>query len=309
MNRLIVPYINPLHYTVQGYVQDQHYQSRHFDDFDFKDIRLSFEEYVSFYQPWQQSDSIRQQFQSDFSPIVANVIDVNGKVWYSAPFAPVRVNKNDSALFIYESDISLSILPAGIYQMRIDCGSPVSTTLLSNYFTVDAAVPESLLLEYTNYQYYADVFFETGFSPMLRVYGFNRYKGPGSRITGYEDQPADYVTLKKWNYRTYEFTTRSEGIPDYLIDMIDRIFGCSSLKIDDRYFSIADGAKWSVQEEAYYTMKGWSIDLREAQNRDSRIYQNSTIQLQQRQIMSVADSRGFGQDTVGGSEYQIVDVQ
>ncbi len=95
-----------------------------------------------------------------------------------------------------------------------------------------------------NYRYYNDIIFETGFPPSLRVLGKIKYKSPASRDTIYEDQVLNQSILNSVPFRIWELTIGgSSGIPDYLIDKVNRILGCSNLLIDGRLFTKSEGAK------------------------------------------------------------------
>src|SRR6188768_1277843 len=68
-NKLVYPFINPVQLFDPNPTLDDRYRSKDFIDFDFPDTILPWEQRISFCQPWQQSDVIEIQLQTNVGPV------------------------------------------------------------------------------------------------------------------------------------------------------------------------------------------------------------------------------------------------
>jgi hypothetical protein len=306
MAQLKVPFLNPIHYTIKDYENPDQYNTKYFDDFGFEDTIKDFEQFVNYYQPWQTSDSIHQQLISNYAPLTLKVIrESDGAILFSDPFVQVFPNFYDPGLYIYEHTLNLNILPEGVYRLQIEAGSPATLTLISNPLLVCDRIEESVLLEYKHYEPYGEVIFPTGFNPSFRMYGYCKFDKPAAKRTVYEDQPLNKEVLKTIPYRLYKLFSRSEGFPDYLVDLLNRALGCSDLVVDGKSMS-ADGDLEKKEEEGY-PMSGWAIALREKLNRSVRIYENGSPVNARHSVVVSVDNKGFG--GTGGTTYGVIDIE
>ncbi len=308
-NLIYIPALNPVHFVELDPVVDPRYHSRFFDRSTFRETIEEWEQSVNFCPIFQQSDTIRMQIQSSYSPISLQLKDRYDRVITSVSFAQKQQSLNMPGLFIYEAFLSLAAIEEGHYYLLMQCGNPVDISFISEPINIKEVHENSILLEYQNYRFYNDVIFETGFTPSVRVLGSIKFKTPASKDTIYEDQVLNNTLLNSVPFRVWELVlSGSSGIPNYLIDKLNRILGCSSLSIDGRLFSKPEGAKLEEKALEDYPMRGWSIEMREKLNRSSNIYENESQVNRQHAIVINVDSKGFGADETGGNVHQIIDV-
>lgn len=308
MATLIQPYLNPVKLHRAAPQEFAQYRSKHMDDHPYIDTVREWETRRPYAQPWQQSDSIRLQFQSDYAPLLLSLVGVDGRIWYSGNMQPKQRNLDNPGMFIYEADLPLSPYPEGIYFLTLKVGATTNFLLHSEPLKVLTEHKHSVLLEYKNSSFFGDIIFETGFSPSMRVRGSLFYKTPSSKDSFFEDQPLNLKLLQSRPFDVWQLTVGGpSGIPDWLAKKLNRIFSCDELRIDGRQYTKADGAKWEPNGIDNYPMKAWSIDLRETFNRDSVVTEGEATNITGTSMIVTVDARGFG-DSESASSIQIIDI-
>jgi hypothetical protein len=309
--RLYQPFLNPVHFTKMTPDQVPQYLSKHMDDWQFPDTILPWEQRVCFHQCWQTSDSIRLQFMSNYSPLNLKLIRyADDVVVYDVNLAQVLQNMDDPTYYIYQADVALNPFPAGYYYLKLTVGSGGVLILVSGIMEISEIIENTLLLGYQHRRYRADTFFETGFAPTFRIHGTLKMKEPRSIDTVYEDQEANLEMIKSVPYQVMNLSIGgSEGIPSWVIKRINFMLGCSSFRVDGRYYTKNESAKLEESTEEFYPMSGWSIEMREKLNRSSIIYENELVVDGSIVVVANVDSKGFAPNDSGGSVYQVEDIQ
>jgi len=308
MNNIIkIPYINPIKYTEVGYDQLPEYLSKHMDDYPYIDAIRDYEQQVPFWQQWGNTDSIRQQLYSNIGPVTQNVIDCQGNVLLSSNWQQKQEDANNPTLFLYESDLDLSPF-TGVFFLQLDFNGLYS--LISEPQIISPVLTDTLLVEFTNTRFYENMIFEDGFNPMLRIAGQLKFKEPGSKRLVYEDDPLNAEILDAKNFRIWTLLIGGVGgLPDYLVDKVNRILGCDGLRIDGKYFTVDPGGKLDQEGLENYPMRGWKIDMREKMNRSSKYFSTDVNTDNQIVMIANVDSKGFIRDDSGGSFFQILNVE
>jgi hypothetical protein len=312
MPAIYIPNINPLHFTQDGYVPAPQYNSKHIRDHQFEETILPWQTHTHWFQPFQKNDSIKIQVLSDVGPVEATIMDKYNNPVFSAAFQQMQRSFFQPTMFIYQLDLSLGVFLSGYYRLKISFGSPITATVYSNPFEIQDKIENTLLLEYKHHKYYADAYFENGWNPSVRIYGTLVYEKPGSKNAVYENQESDMTLIDTKPFDTWRlFTGSSEGIPDWAIMKYNLILGCSTFKVDGRQYTKAtDGTSFEQKEERDYPMRGWSIELRDKLNRASRIMDANGVQNVLGLTVSVnVETKGFVSDDVGGSFYEVQDIE
>jgi hypothetical protein len=309
-NKIIQPFINPIKFIeLTPTLQDQ-YRSRHYDDFFYMETIKQWQEKRQYLQPWQQSDSIRWQFQSQMAPMKYSLIDMDERVYVSNNMSDLLQNADDPDFRVYQGDLALAPYDPGIYFVRIDCGTAdgdgnFPLVLISEPLIIAEEHKNTLYLEYKGAGYYGSVVWGTGFSPNIRIRATLRPKSFSSKDTFFEDEEMGMTLLDARPYEVYELIIGgATGIPDYLAKIINRILGCKTLQIDGRYYTKNDGAKLEESAQENYPMRAYKIELRDASGKNVRTYENDAVQLQGITIVATEDAKGFSLND-GNSEEQI----
>ena len=302
-NRIYIPVINPLLFVDKDKVNDDRYYTKYMDEYLFSMRQIPGLQEVSFRQPFSPDDIITLYVETNYTPVQADVLNEYGNSVGSFNFNVLRQNMDNPGFYISKVEIALSTLPgAGCYQVQITAGDPVQKTFLSEIFKVGASIDKTILLEYRNTSFYGDVIFEADIDFAIRIPGLVIYSQPGGKSQVYEDQVMNSITLSARPFDVFKlFVGNATGVPDWFIKKLNRIMGCDHVKIDGKYFTPPEGAKWEAKEEQEYQMKGWSIDLREGLARDSFIFDSEGSTNEEFGVVFGIEGRTFGDLDENGS--------
>ena len=308
-NKLIYPFINPVQIFSTDPDFDSRYNSKDFEDFDFPETILPFEQQMNYCQPWQLNDTMALQLQSNIGPVnwvLKRCSD--DSVVDTLQFDQLQESVNEPGLFLYELSAPLSGYEEGCYYVELQFGVPLVFSLRSGEQNFATLQEGSILAQYKNYENREDIIFETGFFPTVRFLATKRYVGPKQKATVYEDQVLNMSALRAIKYRIWNLVIGGTfGIPDYFADMIGGIIGCSTLTLDGKYYTVNEGKELEPNGIDYYPMRGWSIELRERYNRAARIYENDDPIDAAVTVMVNVDSKGFGNSN-SGSQTAVIEV-
>lgn len=308
-NTIYVPLINPVKLVNIDRANLDQYFTKQFDHYLFSEQILDFQEKVNYFQKIFKGEIIKLQFSSNLSPIQIDIINQYGNSVLTFTALQIRRNTYDPDYYIYEASINTYALDEGCYSMQVTVGTVLPIILVSEVFTITINIENTLFIEYFNSVYHEDVLFETGIKFSLRVPGIIAGFTPGTKDVIYEDQVLNNTLLSSRSYRNFKlFIGGSSGVPDWLIDKLNRAFSCDSVTIDGKDFCKADGAKWEEKNQEDYPMAGWTIDIRESVNRYSLVYVSGQIDSDKKLlVVHNIESKGFG-DVSGNGDNNIVPI-
>jgi hypothetical protein len=310
-NILYDSFLNPVKFHKLDPSQLPNYTSRFQDDWAFRRTIQPWDQKVCFYQPWLENDSIKLQYVSNFNPISFQLKNDKDQLMISQDCITLQQDELRPAFYIRQVEIDLTPFPAGLYYLQRTAAGVVT---VSDPFEIREA-PDSgelfledpdptLCIEFSHYEPYQGIKFQSPFSPAIRVPGILKPKAPGSKDTIYEDQLLNQTMITSIPYRVFDFILGGyKGVPPWFADKINRIFGCSTLSIDGRLYTKSDNASFELTELDGYPMGGYSIELREKLNQDSIATENDTVIEGIAAAALIIDNAGFGiQDQTGYTE-------
>jgi hypothetical protein len=215
------------------------------------------------------------------------------------------------SFYIRQVEIDLTPFPAGLYYLQRTAAGVVT---VSEPFEIKEAPgsgelflddPDpTLYIEFSHYEPYNGIKFQSPFSPAIRVPGILKLKTLGSKDTIYEDQLLNQTMITSIPFRVFDFILGGhKGVPPWFVDKINRIFGCSSVSIDGRLYTKNDSASFESAELAGYPMAGYAIELREKLNQDSITTENDVVIEGIAAAALIIDNNGFGiSDQTGYTE-------
>jgi hypothetical protein len=310
MGRIILPFANPVNLIEASPVELPQYVSKFIDQYRwFERLSPQQQSIKPFYQPFQNSDVISTQFQSNVGVASIYLRNCKGHIIDSFVATQKQRNKYDIDYYIYESHIAGTPYPPGVYFLTYSFGDV--TTLISEPFQIKEIHDNSLLFQYKHRHFKGKMIYETGIEPWIRVTGYLKKGTPVSKDTMYEDQVLDMTLIKSTPYRLFVLTL--EQIPDWMAEIFNEILGCSDVRIDGRYFTKnGDDAKFEKDIESYYgALANYTIELRESINRNAKIIGVDENTNEEVTIMLNVDSKGFADtsEEASSSVVTFVDVE
>jgi hypothetical protein len=262
-------HLNPVQFVPLNTVFDSRYNFRHQDQDWFINRINDWSSQRNYYQKWQNNDTVSLQvITNGLGPVQIDVIDCTGKtiipgiVMNVIPSASVA-----NPYILYQADISLASLSHNVYYFIISGGiGGTIAQFISEGQEVAVQQPDTVLLEYTNTKNKQTMIFDQGFKPSMRVEGKLIRFNPGMNLTSYEDEPADEFVLNGIPFRKYTFVIGGggTGIPDFVIDKINRIFGLNTVLIDGLEYVRSGDAAFERVSFPGSPLEFWSIELRQA---------------------------------------------
>jgi hypothetical protein len=279
MAKVIVSQLNPVNFLNMDRINLEKYFSLHMDDYmNYSRLNIYQQGFYSFKQIWGQMDALRLQVISDAGQPTISFLNCNGSQIVSFTMDEILVNETTPTFKMYEKSYSFSIVPNGVFYIKLVSGQ---LSLISEPMLMSDELSNTLLIEYKNRSFYQNMIFENGFFSTIRINGLLKYQKPGSKNTMYEDQILDMVMLKSKPYRIWNLIVGFQTpVADFFIDKLNRVFGCSSVMIDGKYFALGEESKWeeieSVNNGAF---KIYSIELREMVNKNSKVFDTEPEQI------------------------------
>lgn len=300
-------FLNPQNWVKVSPTEIPQYNSRWIDEYFWKN-RLNEHQLgvTPFYQLWQNNDVISLQWENNAGQISIETKNCQGKTIGSAYIMEQKQqNTFEPAFHLYEANMAQTLLPPGIYFNVAKIGvAPVSDILISEPFMILPKHPGTLLIQYKHRHFREGMIFETGIEPSIRIKGILEMLDPESTDVSFEDQIADMVTLKSTPYRVWRL--HIEQIPDWMIVILNYIFGCSSVKIDGIAFSKNKEAKIESNTKSFYgALSNYTIELREAVAKQGKIFDSDVTSNDEITLLVNADSKGFA-DTSENASSSIV---
>lgn len=306
-NFFYIPFINPVKFVDKAQTNPAAYNTKHFEDYLFKNRLYEWQRQVGFAQVWQTTDIIKLQFEATFDPIIVDLLDENGNSAITLPALIGLQNKFIPNLYSFEIAMSLAGLSSGIYTLQVTAGSsgPQQKIYTSGcLYIYDGILADTILLEYWHNRYHEDVIFETGVKFQIRVHGSFSFMTPGTTSERYKDQAYNPEILSSRSFRQWTVHFGDlYGLPDDMVDLLNRIWTCNNVLIDGKAFGAVDGKLEFIDggSEFEYPKRGVKIMVEEGINRRSKIFAVDTDTTKRLVTSIIVDAKVFGDISNQGS--------
>lgn len=304
LNFIQIPFLNPVKFYKTTRANLPKYFTKHFDDFKFSERGYDWEQEADYSDPWQTTDIIYLQFESTFDPIIVSLVNGYGQTVISLPALIGLPNKYVSGLYAFEVEMSLANLEEGCYYLQVEAGSGDTQEIyISGCQCIKNEHRNSIILEYWNTRSKGDVLFETGIQFQKRFLGHIGKLEPVRKDEMYKDQLYNPAILSNVSARQWPVFFGDEfGLPDDAIDLINRIWGCDNVLIDNKPFGITEGGKIEFTEiDSNYRKRGVKIIVEEGVNRNSSIFSPNVDTTKKLFHAVVVDANVFGDTSNQGS--------
>ncbi len=222
-------------------------------------------------QKFITSDVTKIQILSDFPDITAQVREASGNS-LSLTLNVVEIDTNilDQTFKCYEIEIDFSQLDPGQYVVVIEYENGISTVpvmLISEPIDVQETQPDTMLFKYKNSENNFSIVFDTGIEFDFRVEGTIKEFTPVSDDIIYNDQLRNSTLLNSVPYRSFKlYIGNAPGLPDWVLDKVNRIMSCDEKSIDGAYYEKIEGAKWEVNRTVEYPFQGINTEIMPVEN-------------------------------------------
>lgn len=274
-SKVIISKTNPVKLVEMNKDFIPQYLTKHFNQYllaeQLKD--MPFVENTKYCQIFQNSDTIKIQVSSDYSPISLNLIDKKGKVVASVVFSNIGLNIYEPAFYTYEAQMSLATIAKGCYFLKLIAGTTTTKVFVSEPISIKQKHPRSILFSYRNSRYKDDIIYETGIAFQFRVQGEIVYARTASKRYGYEGQNSSRKLLNATNQEVYKLGIgHAEGVPGWIENKVTKIMDHNEVMIDGTYFTGFEDFKIEQKTEDGTWMRGLSMEVVEGINRSSEVY-------------------------------------
>lgn len=276
-NFISFPLLNPVHLAKRNLDYGDKYNFLDLHKVLHNERILSFQDKRPYFQPWQTSDKIILQWNSNYGPFTLQLIDKDENVVVTGQVSQLNNNWFIAPVYGYMGVIDLNGIDDGIYYVRMLIGTSGSQLeLISSPLDVKENHKNTLLLKYNNGYNNWDCIFQNSEYFELRVHGILDEFTPQSTDTMFIDEGESIVKLRSEVFYKYKLVIGNfKGVPDKIIENINHIFKCSDILIDEIPYEKADGAKFERTGDKFVATSGWSIDVRPAKNRNSIRFENN----------------------------------
>lgn len=290
---LYIPFENPVKFfrTTRFMLQQAKYFTKRFDDFMFSERGYSWQDESEYCDIWQTSDTVRIQVESVSDPVVLFLVDHDGRKIRTIPAQLKLRNINLENTFAYEMELSLAGLDSGCYYFQLEVGGGLDLQIFisSCQSIYDGQIEGSLLLEYRNSIAKGDVLYETGITFMKRLFGYIGKLEPGAKNEMARDQKWNPVMLNSIPFRSWPiFFGTDYGVPDDIIDLLNRVWGCDDVLVDGDPYGVSDGGKFEFFEsDSMYRKRGVKLVVDEGVNRNSKMFSLSNQDTTKRIVWAI----------------------
>jgi hypothetical protein len=301
-NLIYDPLLNPVKFYDLDLVNDPAFYTKHFDDYPFEERLLPWQDAVTFKQIWQTTDIIYLQFESEFDPIIIELENTFGETVITLPAIVGLPNQYYPNTRSYEVAMSLADLPSGCYRVKRTRGSGDEEKIDYTKWMYISDTPfdfPTMLVQYWHSRFKDGVMFETGIRFQVRIPGHIGRLKPGRVMESYKDQRYNPSVLSSRAYRGFPAVFGDEfGLPDDMIDLINRIWGCNNVMLDNKSFAAigTEMEQITVGTNEDHPKSGLIVEVEEGVNRDSKIF-TQTLDVNKKLVYGIMVSNKVWGDT------------
>lgn len=302
-NYLYIPELNPIIFYDTTRANLPKYFTNHFENWMFPERLYLWQQREDYHQIWQTTDIIKLQFESTFDPIIVKLVDQYGIARITLPALIGLPNQYLPGTYAFEISMSLAGLPKGCYRLQIQAGiaGPNQKILISDkQYISNVQIKNSFLIEYKNSRYHNDVMFESGIVFQFRVHGNIGFLEPVRNDEKARDQKYNPSLLNSRTSRQWPmFFGDQFGLPDDIVNLLNEIWSCDNVRVDNKEFGIAGNFEFVVVDR--YPKRGVKLLVEEGINRNSRIFTTIADTTKKLVTSVIVDAHVFGDTGNQGS--------
>lgn len=240
---MIIQPINPI-YFYKGVPDYYYYDLNPFDCYS---------------QKFERTDETRLQILSEEENVTVSLIRKDNNQLVNQFSASKIGTVKDTDLSIFQADLSFDFLE-GLHYFKVSDGQD---ELFSELISIKKEHKKTIWIEYANSTDHEGFKFnqEDGLVG-FRVEGTVQEFQPDSDDNIYSDANVRAETLKSTPFRTFNlYIGNKQGVPDYILDIVNRIFTCDNTFINGRKFNKTEDSDWEVDRLEEFPYSAMQIRL------------------------------------------------
>lgn len=234
------------------------------------DLIPDFQTKKHYSQKFSTSDAPTIQMLSDYDDITVELYDAEDDILvktYAVTEVPNQIL--NETFKCYESIIDFSAIPEGHYQLVVSYKLDSFTRIYyySECLDIKEVHEGTILIEYSNTENNFSMILDSGYKGSFRVESAILNMKANSDDEIYNDQKRNATTSYSLPYNTYQFIAGAEeGIPDWMVDKINRAFSFNILWLDGYQFNKVEGAQFEEKRIENYPYSGQTIEIMPVEN-------------------------------------------
>lgn len=275
-NTIKIPHLNPIKFVSNARAFNVRQHIRHLDQALQSEITYNFQEPKEYGAKFNDTDPVYWQVVTNYGPVTCKLVNCDGDTVINGTVTAIVTDFYTAPETAWGCELDISGLDEGTYQAMFSVGSgSAKREFISEKIRIASNHSNTAMISYTHRENKAGAIFENGEIFYFRVEGLLTDFQPGSNDVVYEDQTADLVSITATPFRSWKFVAgNEEGIPDWVADRLNRIFGCDTVNIEDRQFTRLEGGKMDRNGDRDYPLSGWTIELRESESDETLDFSN-----------------------------------
>lgn len=274
--------VNPIRFYDEAFdYQPGTYYFRHMDDV------LDYEQQdgpskVQYDQKFTLSDSPMVQIMSDADAITATLVECDTDTpvdTFAVAQIATELEGQDFSVWQFTCDF----MDEGRYYLRLTATKDGEDDLnfISEPMDIKAVHANTIRFEYTNSKNDFSIIFKSDFIGLVRCEADIIDFKPASDDTIYNDQIHSTTLIRSTPFRQFTLIIGSNvaapmgGIPDYMVDIVNRVLSCDQVKMDGKYYTKAEGAGWDEVRPENYPFSAQRITINESENKFQLEFQNT----------------------------------
>lgn len=274
MNNFKIPFVTPFKFYKRAMA------GIHFDDKWYcKQIR-SFEIKAIYRQKWIKSVKTKLQIESSLAPDDLKLLSKYGAPVKQFVWTEVVTG---GTYKIWETEYDVTDVDDDIYYLyqRVGFGETIEWEAVSEPIHIAVAHINVIKFRYKNSFNKDDIAWTTGIDMTFMCEADIQDFEPDSDETDYINENHDTKTLDNIPSRQFQLyigDTRNgaSGVAPYIVDILNRIFACDYIMIEDKRYDNKSGSKFKVTRVRGYPLIGASLELVESFNSQSLEFADTT---------------------------------
>jgi hypothetical protein len=293
---------NSIRFITEKVYEPDKYWNKHFDDDFSQNLIKNYQDKAYYSQKYTFKDNPVVQILSDFDDIAAELIALHTLEvvdTFDVLETPSTITGHTFKLYEFECDFNTE----GCYILKVSYVNEDEETIIyySEPLEIKEIHPNTIRVDYTNSKNVSSMVFNGGYIGIFRVEADIVAFKPASVDTIYIDQTYSATQLYGVAHRKFDLVLGSTllqyaGLPDWVIDKMNRILVFDNILFDGKKYCKDEGAQFEEQTLENYPFTAQTISIVESDNKSQANFDTSFITEEMLNILRVLKYQGNTSD-------------